>query len=174
MVSLATGPAHPSGWTAPETNDAAQLGGGLLAYILLGLGSQTDLTQVFGAFAELHMVETDGQTLTPAKTVIVLGHGTMTASDYAGQAELALVAASPRPAGTSSWPATTRRRPAADWSRWSASRRPSGRPCRPSTTPTTPSGQLSAVLALAGSTKGQVGHYGTGKGADALFPAPSK
>jgi hypothetical protein len=33
---------------------------------------------------------------------------------------------------------------------------------------------VSAVLALAGAAKGQVGHYGTGKGADALYPAPSK
>jgi hypothetical protein len=30
------------------------------------------------------------------------------------------------------------------------------------------------VLALAGSIKGQVGHYGTGRGADTLYPAPSK
>jgi hypothetical protein len=37
-----------------------------------------------------------------------------------------------------------------------------------------PSGQVASVLALAGATKGQVGHYGTAKGADALYPAPSK
>jgi hypothetical protein len=35
-------------------------------------------------------------------------------------------------------------------------------------------GQVSAVLALAGASKGLVGHYGTEKGANALFPAPAK
>jgi len=36
------------------------------------------------------------------------------------------------------------------------------------------SGQVSAVLALAGTIKGQVGHYGTGQGADTLYPAPAR
>nr|MDQ2797708.1 copper transporter [Actinomycetota bacterium] len=34
-------------------------------------------------------------------------------------------------------------------------------------------GQVSTVLAVAGIAKSQVGQYGTGKGADALFPSPS-
>jgi hypothetical protein len=35
-------------------------------------------------------------------------------------------------------------------------------------------GQVSAVLALAGATRGLVGHYGTDQSADALYPAPAK
>jgi hypothetical protein len=35
-------------------------------------------------------------------------------------------------------------------------------------------GQVSAVLALSGAEKNLVGHYGTEKGADALFPSPPK
>ena len=38
IISLATGPAHPIGLTLPETSDAGQLGGALLAYVLLGKG----------------------------------------------------------------------------------------------------------------------------------------
>jgi hypothetical protein len=38
----------------------------------------------------------------------------------------------------------------------------------------TPFGQVSTVLALAGATKGLVGHYGTDQSADALYPAPAK
>jgi hypothetical protein len=174
VVSLATGPAHPSGWTAPETNDPAQLGGGLLAYILLGLGSQTDLTQVLGAFSELHMVETDGQTLTPAKTVVVLGHGTFTAKDYAGQAESALVAAVAKAGGhvvVAGDNASATGSGLVSLVRASKTQREA---VSTVDNADNASGQLSAVLALAGSIKGQVGHYGTGRGADTLYPAPSK
>jgi hypothetical protein len=35
-------------------------------------------------------------------------------------------------------------------------------------------GQVSTVLALADITKSNVGQYGTGKGADAMFPIPTR
>jgi hypothetical protein len=35
-------------------------------------------------------------------------------------------------------------------------------------------GQVSTALALASSAKGQQGQYGTGDGADALFPTPAR
>src|SRR5207247_8085259 len=97
--SLATGPVHPIGWTAPETSNADELGGSLLAYVLLGHGQPSDLTQVLGGFAALHMVSSEGQDVTPSTTVVVLARGGLPAKDYAGTAELSLVAALARAGG---------------------------------------------------------------------------
>jgi hypothetical protein len=173
IVSLVT-TAHPIGWTAPETNDAPALGGSLLAYVLLGKGSATDVTQVLAQFAELHMVETDGQTVTPSKTVIVIGHGTMGAKDYTGQTELALVSALSKAGGHVVVAGDGDS--AAGGGLVALVRRSNTDNATVSTVDNADnaSGQVSAVLALAGAAKGQVGHYGTGKGADALYPAPSK
>ena len=46
ITSVATGPLHPTGVTYPDTSDAGQIGGSLLAYVLLGKGTSTDLTSV--------------------------------------------------------------------------------------------------------------------------------
>jgi hypothetical protein len=173
IVSLVTN-AHPIGWTAPETNDAAALGGSLLSYVLLGQGSQTDVTQVLAQFSELHMIETSGQGITPSKTVVVIGHGTVDAKDYASQAELALVGALAKGGGH----VVVAGDDGSDTGGGivAAVRGSHTVNAAVSTIDNAdnPSGQVSAVLALAGAGKGQVGHYGTGKGADALYPAPSK
>ena len=58
---------------APDRADAArdqrrrQLGGALLAFVLLGKGQPTDLRQVLGGFSELHML-TGSSAVAPAKT----------------------------------------------------------------------------------------------------------
>ena len=173
IVSLVT-TAHPIGWTAPETNDAAALGGSLLAYVLLGQGSQTDLTQVLAQFSALHMVESDGQTITPSKTVVVIGHGTMDAKDYTGQAELALVSALAKAGGHVVVAGDSES--ATGGGLVSLVRKSNTENAVVSTVDNADNaaGQVSAVLALAGAAKGQVGHYGTGQGADSLYPAPSK
>jgi Copper transport outer membrane protein, MctB len=172
--SLATGPAHPVGWTAPETNDANELGGSLLAYVLLGKGERTDLTQVLGGFSELHMVATDGEDVTPSRTVVVLGHGKMSANDYAGQAELALVGALAKAGGH----VVVAGDPGSATESGLVALVRKSKPQRAAVTTVDDAdnafGQVSAVLALAGVGKGQIGHYGTEQGADALFPAPLK
>jgi hypothetical protein len=172
--SLATGPVHPIAWTAPETSDSGKLGGSLLAFVLLGKGQHTDLTQVLGGFSELHMISLDGGSVTPSTTVVVIGHGSLPANNYGGSAELSLVdalahygghvvvAGDPASASGSGLVALVR-----------------GATADRSAVSTVDDannafGQVSAVLALAASAKGQTGHYGTGAGADALFPAPSK
>jgi hypothetical protein len=172
--SLATGPAHPIGWTAPETSEADQLGGSLLAYVLLGRGERTDLTQVLGGFSELHMLSVEGQDITPSTTVVVLGHGSMPAKDYGGTAELSLVAALARAGGhvvVAGDGASASQDGLVSLVRKS-------KPNRAAVTTVDDAdsafGQVSAVLALAGASKGLIGHYGTEQGADALFPAPSK
>ena len=173
IVSLAT-TAHPIGWTAPETNDAAALGGSLLSYVLLGQGTASDVTQVLAQFSELHMIETNGQTITPSKTVVVIGHGAINPKDYASQAELALVAALAKAGGhvvVAGDPDS-----ATSGGVVAAVRASNTANAAVSTIDNAdnPSGQVGTVLALAGATKNQVGHYGTGKGANALYPAPSK
>jgi hypothetical protein len=173
IVSLVT-TAHPIGWTAPETSDAAALGGSLLSYVLLGHGSQADITQVLAQFSELHMVETDGQGITPSKTVVVIGHGAMSQKDYGSQAELALVSALAK--GGGHVVVAGDGGSATDGGLVAAVRGSNTQNAAVSTVDNAEgaSGQVATALALAGATKGQVGHYGTGNGADTLYPAPSK
>ncbi|MFN2560880.1 MAG: copper transporter [Jatrophihabitans sp.] len=172
--SLATGALHPIGLTLPETPNADELGGALLAYVLLGHGERTDLTQVISGFSELHMLTLEGQGITPSTTVVVLGHGAMSTKDYAGTAELSLVTALASAgghvvvAGDSS--------SAQQGGLVALVRKSKTDHATVSTVDNANDsfGQVSAVLALAGASKGLVGHYGTEEGANALFPAPAK
>jgi hypothetical protein len=174
IVSLATGSSRPVGWTAPETSNADRLGGSLLAYVLLGHGQATDLTQVLGAFAGLHMVSSEGQDVVPATTVVVLAHGGLAAKDYAGTAEESLVAALAQ--GGGNVVVAGDRSSAANDGLISLVRGSKSDRAAVSTVDNadSPFGQVSAVLALGGAANGLVGHYGTEQSADALFPAPSK
>jgi hypothetical protein len=175
IVSLATGAAHPFGWTAPPTSDPAQLGGSLLAYVLLGKGEQTDLTQVLGGFSELHMVSLGGRTVTPAKTVIVLGSGGgQGAKNHPAQTELALVGA--LAAGGGHVVVAGDADSASKGGLVGQVRATKADRDAVTTVDDADNafGQVSAVLALGAATKGQVGHFGTQEGADALYPAPAK
>jgi hypothetical protein len=176
IVSLATGSAHPIGWTAPETSNPDVLGGSLLAYVLLGKGQKTDLTQVLGGFAALHMVTVDGQDVTPAKTVVVLGHGAIPERDYSGTAELSLVSALSDPQSGGHVVVAGDKQSADDSGLVELVRDSKTVRATASTVDNadTAFGQVSAVLALSGVTNGLVGHYGTADGADALFPTPPK
>jgi hypothetical protein len=174
IVELATGPSHPVGWTAPETSNADELGGSLLAYVLLGHGQPTDLTQVLGGFAGLHMVSSNGGDITPSTTVVVLAHGGLRQRDYAGSAEEALVAALAAQGGhvVVAGDSTS-----ANQDGLIAEVRASKSDRAAVSTvdnANSPFGQVSTVLALASANQGQVGHYGTDQSADALFPAPAK
>jgi Copper transport outer membrane protein, MctB len=174
IVELATGPSHPVGWTAPPTSNADELGGSLLAYVLLGHGQSTDLTQVLAGFAGLHMVSSNGQDITPSTTVVVLAHGGLRARDYAGTAEESLVSALAAGDGhvviagdnaSASQDGLIAQVRAAKSDRAAVSTVDNA---------SNPFGQVSTVLALANADQGLVGHYGTDQSADALFPAPSK
>jgi Copper transport outer membrane protein, MctB len=172
--SLATGPSHPIGLTLPETSDSGQLGGALLAYVLLGKGQKTDLTQVLGGFSALHMVSVDGSAITPSSLIVVLAHGALKPKDYGATTELALVTALSRAGGkvvVAGDPTSAVSGGLVASVRASAADRGTA-----STVDNADSafGQVSAVLALSAVAKGQSGQYGTEQGADALFPAPSK
>jgi hypothetical protein len=171
--TLATGSVRPITLNFPETNDAGQLGGAMLAYVLLGKGAPTDLTQVLGGFSELHMTSYDAD-ITPSTTVIVLGHGTLPSKDYGGGMELSLVAALAHYGGHVVVAGDTGS--ATDGGLVALVRDSQTDKAAVATVDDAESayGQVSAVLALAAVTKGQVGHYGTEKGANALFPLPAK
>lgn len=174
ISSLATGPSHPIGLTLPETSDTGQLGGALLAYVLLGKGQKTDLTQVLGGFSALHMVSLRESTITPSNLVVVLTRGALKPKDYGASAELDLVSALNRAGGHV---VVAGDAGAAVAGGLIASVRGSAADRGTSSTvdnADTAFGQVSAVLALAAAAKGQNGQYGTEAGADALFPAPSK
>lgn len=173
IISLATGPARPIWLTFPETNDAGQIGGTLLAAVLTGHGQQSDITQVLAGLSELHMVTTDGNDVAPATTVVIVANGTLAANSYAGSIELSLVSAFHKwgksvvvagDAGTAQGGGIV------------ALIRGSSTRTQVSTVDDadTPFGEVSTVLTLAASVAGHVGHYGTGANSDALFPPPAK
>lgn len=172
ITSLATGPVHPIAWTAPETSDPGQLGGSLLAFVLLGKGQGTDLSQVLGGFSELHMVTVSGS-VTPSTSVVVVGTGALPGGDYGAQAELALVSALQQAGGkvvvAGDAASATGNGIVAEV------RGPGGPKATVSTVDNadTAMGQVTSVLAVVDIAKDVVGHYGTGQGADALFPTPS-
>ncbi len=164
---------HPIGLTLPEVSDAGQLGGALLAFVLLGHGVPTDLSQVLGAFSELHMVSATGA-VTPSRNVVVVGTGALKSANYASAAELALVTALQQAGGhvvvagdsgsaTKAGVIAGVRGAGADKATVSSVDNADSA-----------IGQVSTVLALADVIKSSVGHYGTAKSADALFPSPSK
>jgi hypothetical protein len=173
IVSLATGSVRPLGLTLPVVNDPGQLGGALLAYVLLGKGEPTDLSQVVGGFSELHMISVSGS-ITPSTTVVVVGTGAMPNGDYGAKSELAMVSALQRAGGhvvvagdaasaTQSGIVAEIRNSAAIRSAVSTIDDADG-----------PIGQVTTVLAIADATHTNFGQYGTGKGADAMFPVPAK
>jgi hypothetical protein len=173
IISLAT-TVHPSGLVLPEVNDAGQLGGALLAFVLLGHGQATDLSQVLGGFSQLHMVSVDGDNVTPATTVVVVGTGALPTGDYGAQSDLAFVTALQTAGGhvvvAGDAGSATQAGIVAEV------RGPTGDKATVSTVDNseTAIGQVSTVLALSDIAKSTVGHYGTGKGVDALFPSPAK
>ena len=166
---------HPTGLTLPEVSDPGQLGGALLSYVLLGRGQATDLNQVLGAFSELHMVSVAGRNVTPSTTVVVVGTGAMPAGDYSAAMELSFVTALQQAGGhvvVAGNGSSAAQAGIVAGVRTSNADRSSVSTVDNADTAI---GQVSTVLALAGATDNQsVGHYGTAKGAEALFPSPAK
>ncbi|HEY8828819.1 MAG TPA: copper transporter [Jatrophihabitantaceae bacterium] len=174
ITSLVTSGVHPNGLTLPVVSDAGQLGGALLAFVLLGKGEATDLRAVLSGFSALHMVSDAGNAVTPSTTVVVVSTGALKSANYAAASELALVSALQGAGGhvvvAGDSASATQAGVVA------GVRGASGDKATVSTVDNadTAIGQVSTVLALADITKSTVGHYGTAKSADALFPNPSK
>jgi hypothetical protein len=175
ITALATGASHPIGLTYPSVDDAGQLGGALLAFVLLGKGQQTDLKQVLAGFSELNMVKVEGgDKVTPASAVVVVAGGSLPLDDAGGKTELALISQLQQKGGS-----TVVVGDHASATRGGIVALVRGDETDKGTVSTvdnadTPLGKVSTALALAGMIKPEpetvVGHYGTGGGASALFP----
>jgi hypothetical protein len=173
IYALATGDSHPMSITLPQTSDNRVLAAALLTYVLAGKGEATDLKSVLSSFAQLHMISSDPQGVEPAKNVVVIASGAIPSSNYASEAQLdvvsqfAVAGAKIVVAGDTG---------SAEAGGLVARVRDGAAKSTASTVDDANSafGQVSTVLALAGTLKAQIGHYGTQHGADALFPAPAK
>jgi hypothetical protein len=171
IATLVTGN-NPVGNTLPVTSDSGLLGASALAFVLTGSGQQTDLKSVLTGFAGLHMISSDPQSIESAKTIVVIGSGSLPKTGSAGQNELDLVSAL---AGQGAKVVVAGDAGSAT-SGIIALVRGSGSKATVSTVDNADSavGQISTTLAVAGAVNGQVGQYGTQKGADAVFPTPTK
>ena len=90
LRDFATGAAQPTGLQLPVTSDATVLGGALLAYVVDGKGSPTDLPQVVAGLSGLGMLRVEGS-LKPGQMSIVLDTGAFVAGDPHAKAMPALV-----------------------------------------------------------------------------------
>jgi Copper transport outer membrane protein, MctB len=179
MTKFATGGVQPVGLTYPSTDEAGDIGGALLAYVLLGKGQPSDLTQVIAGFAQMRMLKLEGgDSITPSLNVVVVTSGTLPKGDARGRTELALitqlqaqgahvVVGGDTPSASESGVVALVRRDATDRSTVATVDNAD-----------TALGEVSAILALADIGKPSphtvVGHYGTANGAKALFPDPAK
>jgi hypothetical protein len=163
--------AHPIGLRLTETSDARVLGAETLAWVLTGNGKQTDLKTVLDGLASLHMIDSDTGSVQAAKTVVVVGSGTLAKRAYAGPAELDLINALQERGGTV---VVAGDRGSARGAGVVGLVRSGTAKSVVSTVDNadTPYGRVSTVLALAQAADSQVGQYGTAAGADAPFPRP--
>ena len=170
---LATGPTHPLGLTLPESSDDRVLGAALLGYVLVGHGEVTDLKTVLSGLSALHMITSDPQGIEPAKTIVVIGNGSLPRGSYAAGAELDLVSALSSAGGTV---VVAGDGGSAQADGVVALVRSGGAKATVSTIDNANSafGQVSAALAVASAVNDQIGQYGTAMGAQALFPTRTK
>jgi hypothetical protein len=160
------------GVTLPVTSDAGLLGAAVLAYVLTGQGQANQLSTVLTAFSGLHMISSDPSGIEAATTVVVIGNGSLPKVGSAGQNELDLVSALSSGGGK----VVVAGDAGSGAGGIISLVRASGSKSTVSTVDDSDSavGQVSTTLAVAGAVSGQVGQYGTQKGADALFPTPTK
>jgi hypothetical protein len=173
IVSLATGQGHPPNLTLPQTSDPGRLGAALLAFVLVGKGQPSDLKSVLGGFFGLHMITANSTGVEPAKTVVVIGNGWQAKDEYAGQSGLDLVTALTTAGGTvvvAGDSGSARDNGIVALVRNSAAKAETSTIDNADTAV----GRVATTLAVAGSYSGEVGQYGVGRGAQALFPSGVK
>jgi hypothetical protein len=168
--SLATSGAHPIGLQLPTTDDAGQLAGSLLGYVLLGHGQGTDLTQVIAGFTTLNMLATSGGNIAPGRVLLLVTTGARASGDPAGQ----MMASFARQMAATGGPVVVVGDSAAATKGGLIAllRANSGSGQALSTVDDgdTPLGQLSAVLAAKETMAGRAGNFGTGANVDSLIP----
>jgi hypothetical protein len=171
---------NPIGLTLPNTDQAGAIGGALLAFVLLGKGQPSDLTQVVVGFSQMHMLKLEGggDSVRSSTNVIVVSNGTLPAQDARGRTDLALITQLQQQGGHVVLAGDTQ---AASQGGVVALVR--GDAADRSAVATVDNaddalGQVSTIVALAEVGRPApdtiVGHYGTASGAKALFPELAK
>lgn len=167
IKSLVTNGTQPGGLELPTTDDAVSLGSALLAYVLTGKATDTELATTVSAFTSLQMLQVPGsETVKPADRVVVVGTGATSDAATAKaqatfasafqQAEATVVVAGNAASATNGVLKAIRDDGTLDKTL--------------STVDNTDAamGQISTVLALTDGA--QVGAYGTGDNADSPYP----
>jgi hypothetical protein len=166
---------HPIGLTLPAVDDAGVLAGSLLGFVLLSeRAQQTDIEQVMAGFASLQMLKVESGDVSAADLAVVVSSGTLPLADAGGIDQLSLVT------GLQQTKAQADTVVAGDTESSTlgglVALVRSNNKVAVSTVDDadTAMGQVATVLALTEAAAGKDGAYGTGSGAQALFPAPSK
>jgi hypothetical protein len=173
LVSLAK-EVQPIGLTFTVTDDAATLGGELLAYVLSGAGQQSDISQVLSGLATAQMLKVDGSDVTASKLIVVVSSGSMPVADPIALNQLQLITQL-QLAGCHTLVAGDA--PSSILGGLVAQVR--GSDADKSTVSTvddadTVVGQVTATLALAEVAGGKSGAYGTGTGVQSMFPSAAR
>lgn len=179
IIQYATSQVAPVGLKYPNSDDPGQVGGALLAYVLLGKAQPDELKSVMAGFSTMQMLKPEGSdNVTPSPNVIVVTNGSLPDKDARGATQLALITELQRQGGHIVVAGDTA---AATDSGVVALVRGDGTDRSAVATvdnADTALGQVSTILALAGVSKPApdtvVGHYGTAGGAKALFPDLTK
>jgi hypothetical protein len=174
LTKFVTGDVHPEGLQYPETDDAATLAASLLAYVLSTQGKAEELTAVVSGMADSHWLTTTKVDPQPgAKLAVLVTAGTPGAKSGVVSSMLALVTQFAGAAlGTVIAGDTVSAQPGGTL----AAVRDSEIDKVVSTVDNadTALGRVSCALALAEILTGSTGQYGTGPGAEDLFPSPLK
>lgn len=167
--SLVTNGTQPTGLTLPGTDDAGQLGGALLSYVLTGKGNATDITRTLAAFSTLQMLSVEGGgTVQPANMVVVVSAGAPT-DPTVGRNQFTLISKLQNASATVVVAGDSTANTGSGLIRLVRADPTANNAISTVDNADTALGQLAAVLALRAPTPGA---YGTGKGATAPFPTP--
>ncbi|MEO6701770.1 MAG: copper transporter [Jatrophihabitantaceae bacterium] len=171
--SLATAGSRPIGLQLPTTDDAGQLAGALLGYVLLGHGQGTDLAQVLTSFSTLNMLKSESGNPAAGKALVLVTAGGLAKADPAGAMllsfadELATIGGPTVIAGD---------QPSASQNGLVGLARADDTAKKALSTvddATGPLGALTVSLTVADAVAGRKGNYGVVAGADALMPGVS-
>jgi hypothetical protein len=165
---------QPINETLPLTQNAPTLVGALLSFVLSGTGQQSDIEQALAALTSDQMLKVESTDVTPSRMIVVVASGTLPANDPGGSAELQLVTqlqlagchavvAGDNLSSTGGGLVALVRSNDTDKSVVSSVDNAD-----------TVVGQVTAVLALANAASSKTGAYGTGSGAQSMFPSASK
>jgi hypothetical protein len=173
IITLLSGAALPFGITLPSSSDASIQAGAVLGYVISGRGKPTDLGQVLSSFSGLRMLSVNDHAQ-KATLAVVLTSGTFLKTDPRAKAMPALVSEFHAYGIKTVVAGDTLSSTAAGLVESVRADGTLGTTVSTVDNADSSIGQVSTALALAGLVAGQSGSYGTGTGANSLFPPAAK